>query len=67
MVGGSNTIKYKYPLLEPFDGSPKKLQLFLTAERGYQRNNNIRGTEVRIYYAIALLKDKEGDNRGLVS
>ena len=67
MVGGGNTIKYKYPFLEPFDGSPKKLQPFLTAERGYQQNNNIRGIKVRIYYIIALLKDKEGDNRGPAS
>ena len=67
IVGGGNTIKYKYPFPEPFNGSPKKLQPFLIAERGYQRNNNIRGTEVRIYHAIALLKDKKGDNRGPAS
>jgi len=67
MVGGGNTIKYKYPLPEPFDGSPEKLQPFLTAERGYQRNNNMRGTEARICHAIALLKDKEGDNGGPAS
>ena len=67
MVGGGQTIKYKYPLPEPFDGSPEKLQPFLTAERGYQRNNNIRGEEARICHAIALLKDKEGDNGGPAS
>ena len=67
MVGGGNTIKYKYPLLEPFDGSPEKLQPFLIAERGYQRNNNIRGTEAKIYHTITLLKDKKGDNKGLAS
>ena len=67
MVGGGQTIKYKYPFLEPFNGSPKKLQPFLIAEKDYQRNNNIRRTKVRIYYTITLLKDKEGDNRGLAS
>ena len=67
MVGRGQTIKYKYPLLEPFDRSPKKLQPFLIAERDYQQNNNIRGEEVRIYYTITLLKDKDRDNGRLVS
>ena len=35
----------KYPLPEPFDGDPRKLQPFLTAIKGYYLEYNIRDEE----------------------
>jgi len=56
--------KYKFPLPEPFTGDPEKLEPFLTAMRGYQRNTGVETDEARVGLTIAQLKDKANEKGG---
>ena len=44
-LGDLGRRRLKYPLPEPFDRDPRKLQLFLTVIKGYYLEYNIRDEE----------------------